>query len=108
MPSSTSFWPSSLAPREFSTIRAVEYCRVDGTPIVFCAGAVMGVGRRRARCLGRSESGARIKAARRPHRVGRAFIETGPSSPGVRSAPCIGEAKAGEKAIRCEAHPPSS
>src|SRR5262249_51834388 len=84
-PSSTSFWPSSLAERALSTISAVEYCRVEGTPMVFCAGLVMalaaaaavvgGVAGAWARATPQSGAGARIRAARRPH-IRCAFITT--------------------------------
>ena len=89
-PSSTSCLLSSLAPRAFNTIKACEYCRAVGTPIVFWAGAVMALGAggavsvwAKARPVVRA--GARIRAARRLH-LCCAFIMTGPSFPG-RSQP---------------------
>ena len=89
-PSSTSCLPSSLAPRAFSTIRACEYCRAAGTPIVFWAGAVMALGAGGAvsvwaKAAPIARVGARIRAARKLH-LCCAFIMTGPSFPG-RSQP---------------------
>jgi hypothetical protein len=85
-PSSTSFWPSSLAPRAFSTINAVECWRAVGSPIVFWAGAVMALGGAGAVSVcAKARLGARSRAAKRPH-VCCAFIVTGPSFPG-RSQP---------------------
>ena len=67
-PSSISFWPSSLAPRAFSTISACECLRAAGTPIVFCAGAVMALGAGGAVSVwAKARPGARIRAARRLH-----------------------------------------
>ena len=85
-PSSTSFWPSSLAPRAFNTIKACECCRAAGTPIVFWAGAVMALGAGGAVSVwAKARPGAKIRAARRLH-LCCAFIVTGPSFPG-RSQP---------------------
>src|SRR5688500_1385572 len=86
-PSRVSFWPARLAPRAFTTIREEEYLRIDGTPIVFWAGAVTALGAAAGAATGagawaRASPGARNAAAKSP-KSRWVFILTDPSFPGA-------------------------
>ena len=90
--------PSSLAPRAFRTIRACECCRAAGTPIVFWAGAVMALGAGGGgQRLGEGEAGCENQGGQEAAPLLCVHCDWSFLPRAFAAAPCIREARAGEK-----------